>query len=91
MTILGIIPARGGSKGIPKKNLIDLCGKPLIKWSIETGKELINNKTLDRCIVSTDCNEIAKLSKSLGIDVPFLRPKNILQINRNQSHLLNTL
>ncbi len=75
MAMLGIIPARGGSKGIPKKNLIDLCGKPLIQWSIETGIELVKNKTLKKCIVSTDNVEIAKVSKSFGIEVPFLRPK----------------
>ena len=52
-----------------------MCGKPLIQWSIETGIELVKNKTLKKCIVSTDNVEIAKVSKSFGIEVPFLRPK----------------
>ena len=74
MRILGIIPARGGSKGIPDKNIIDLCGKPLISWSIKTGIELVKNKTLSRCIVSTDDTKIAKIAAQCGAEVPFLRP-----------------
>jgi len=74
MHILGIVPARGGSKGIPRKNLADVCGKPLIAYSIETGRQLLANGTLARCIVSTDDAEIAASAKSLGADVPFMRP-----------------
>ena len=59
MRILGIVPARGGSKGIPRKNLADVCGKPLIAYSIETGRQLLASGTLARCIVSTDDQEIA--------------------------------
>lgn len=74
MRILGIVPARGGSKGIPRKNLADVCGRPLIAWSIETGRELLASGVLARCIVSTDDEEIASVARSFGADVPFLRP-----------------
>ena len=76
MRILGIIPARGGSKGIPRKNLADLCGRPLIAWSIQTGNELVSMGALARCIVSTDDEEIAGVARNLGADVPFMRPSN---------------
>lgn len=74
MRILGIIPARGGSKGIPRKNLADVCGRPLIAWSIESAKQLIADGVLTRCIVSTDDEEIAAVARVHGADVPFLRP-----------------
>ncbi len=74
MRILGIIPARGGSKGIPRKNLADVCGRPLIAWSIESGEQLLANGVLARCIVSTDDEEIAAVARAYGADVPFLRP-----------------
>ncbi|WP_255117112.1 cytidylyltransferase domain-containing protein [Synechococcus sp. HJ21-Hayes] len=74
MRILGIIPARGGSKGIPRKNLVDVCGRPLIAWTIESGKQLLANGVLARCIVSTDDDEIAAVARAHGADVPFLRP-----------------
>jgi CMP-N,N'-diacetyllegionaminic acid synthase len=74
MRILGIVPARGGSKGIPRKNLADVCGKPLIAYSIETGRQLLAAGTLARCIVSTDDLEIAACARALGADVPFMRP-----------------
>jgi CMP-N-acetylneuraminic acid synthetase len=70
--VLAIIPARGGSKGIPRKNIRDLCGKPLIAYTIEAAKK---SKLIDRVIVSTDDEEIACISKSYGAEVPFLRPK----------------
>lgn len=72
--ILSIIPARGGSKGIPKKNIIDLLGKPLLYYSIKSAKE---SKYIDKIIVSTDDYEIAEISKRLGAEVPFLRPEEI--------------
>lgn len=75
--ILAIIPARGGSKGIPKKNLLDVCGRPLITWSIAVGNKLVMNGAIDRSIVSTDNDEIAETSRSHGGDVPFLRPKEL--------------
>lgn len=72
--VIAIIPARGGSKGIPRKNIIDLCGKPLIAYSIEVA---LNAKLIDRVIVSTDDEEIAEISKCYGAEVPFLRPKEL--------------
>lgn len=68
---LGIIPARGGSKSIPKKNLALLLGKPLIFYAIRSAEDA---KKLDAFIVSTDDQEIADLARSFGADVPFLRP-----------------
>ncbi len=68
--ILGVIPARGGSKGIPRKNIKKLLGKPLIKWSIEAAQ---NSNLIDRFVVSTDDEEIAKISKECGAEV-LLRP-----------------
>lgn len=76
MRILGIVPARGGSKGIPRKNLADVCGRPLIAWSIETGRRLLADGVLARCVVSTDDEEIAAVARAHGADVPFLRPAN---------------
>jgi len=71
MTILAIIPARGGSKGLPGKNIKEIDGKPLIAWTIEQGLE---SKYIDKLIVSTDDEGIAKISKKFGAEVPFLRP-----------------
>ncbi len=71
---LAIIPARGGSKGIPGKNIKDLAGKPLIAWTIEAARQ---SKFLDRVIVSTDDKEIAKVAEQFGAEVPFLRPSEI--------------
>jgi len=76
--ILGLIAARGGSKGLPGKNVKLLLGKPLIAWTIEQGKE---SKYLDKLIVSTDDEEIAKVSKTFGADVPFMRPSALAQDN----------
>lgn len=73
-TILALIPARGGSKGLPGKNIKPLLGKPLIAWTIEQAKK---NKYFDRIIVSTDSEEIAEISKEYGAEVPFLRPKEL--------------
>lgn len=75
---LAIIPARGGSKGIPRKNLILVHNKPLIQYTIEAA---LNSKYLDDIIVSTDNIEIANVSKSLGAKVPYLRPSNIATDN----------
>lgn len=72
--ILGLIPARGGSKGIPRKNIINLCGKPLINYTIEAGK---NSKYIDYLIVSTDDLEIADIARQAGADVPFIRPSEL--------------
>ena len=73
--VLGLITARGGSKGIPQKNIRKVAGKPLIAWTIEAA---INSK-LDRVVVSTDDQEIAEVSRSWGAEVPFMRPKELAQ------------
>ena len=73
--ILCIIPARCGSKGIKDKNIIDVCGKPLIAYSIESAIELKKDNLVDKVIVSTDCEKIAKIAKEYGANVPFLRPE----------------
>ena len=70
--VLGIIPARGGSKGIPHKNIVPLLGRPLIYYTIREAKR---STLLDAFIVSTDDPKIAAVARSLGADVPFLRPK----------------
>ncbi len=67
---IAIIPARGGSKRVPKKNIIDFFGKPMIAWTIEAAKK---TSVFDRIIVSTDDEEIANISKKWGAEVPFLR------------------
>ena len=72
--VLAIIPARGGSKGIPRKNIQNVLGKPLIAYTIEIALAVTN---IDRVIVSTDDNEIADISKHYGAEVPFLRPHQL--------------
>lgn len=72
--ILGIIPARGGSKSILKKNIGRLAGRPLVYYTIRAAKK---SRLLDACIVSTDDAEIARVARSYGADVPFLRPKKL--------------
>lgn len=69
--ILALIPARGGSKGIKNKNIIDLCGKPLISYTIDAAKA---SKYIDSVIVSTDSEKIAEVAVSCGAGVPFMRP-----------------
>jgi len=73
-TILGLIPARGGSKGLPRKNIRPLLGKPLIAWTIEQAKV---SKYVDKVVVSTDDEEIAEVAKQYGAKVPFMRPKEL--------------
>lgn len=75
-TFLAIIPARSGSKRLPNKNIKDLCGKPLIAWSIESAKR---SKWIDEIVINTDSQEYAEIAKQYGINVPFLRPKEISQ------------
>ncbi len=77
LSCLAIVPARGGSKGIPRKNIADLGGKPLIAWSIETGNALVNRGAVSRCVVSTDDKEIADIARQWGGDVPFMRPEEL--------------
>jgi N-acylneuraminate cytidylyltransferase len=71
---IAIIPARGGSKRIPKKNIKDFHGKPIIAYSIERA---IHSKLFDKVIVSTDTDEIAEIALKYGAEVPFIRPKKL--------------
>lgn len=73
-SILALIPARGGSKGLPRKNIVPLLGKPLIAWTIEGA---LSSKYLDGIIVSTDDKEIAQIARKYGAEVPFKRPKHL--------------
>ncbi len=74
MKILGLIPARGGSKGVPNKNIKLLGGKPLINYTIEVGLACAE---ITKLVVSTDSPEIAKISKAAGAEVPFFRPAEL--------------
>lgn len=74
--ILAIIPARGGSKGVPRKNIRDLAGKPLIAWTIEEAKK---SKYITRLILSSDDEEIIKIAKHYDCEVPFVRPMEFSQ------------
>lgn len=71
---VAIIPARGGSKRIPHKNIREFCGKPMLAWSILAAQD---SGCIDRIIVSTDDLEIADVARSYGADVPFMRPANL--------------
>jgi len=71
---VAIIPARGGSKRIPYKNIKDFCGKPMIAWSIEAAKA---SGCFDKIIVSTDDHGIADIAQEWGADVPFMRPSEL--------------
>ena len=72
--ILAIIPARGGSKGIKNKNIVDLCDRPLISYSITAALE---SRYIDKVVVSTDSEEIAEVARKYDAEVPFLRPKEL--------------
>lgn len=90
--VLAIIPARGGSKRLPRKNILSLQGKPLIAWSIDAG---LQSQYIDRVMVSTDCNEIADIATQYGAEVPFMRPTDISGDSASTDsvilHLLSTL
>jgi CMP-N,N'-diacetyllegionaminic acid synthase len=73
-TILALIPARGGSKGLPRKNILPLLGKPLIAWTIE---KALASQYLDKIIVSTDDEEIGQIAREYGAEVPFVRPAEL--------------
>jgi CMP-N,N'-diacetyllegionaminic acid synthase len=90
--ILAVIPARGGSKGIPSKNIIEVGGKPLIQYTIDCAK---HSRYIDRAVISTDSEEIKKVSIECGGDVPFMRPKE-LALDTSKTidcivHAVNTL
>ncbi len=91
-SFLCLIPARGGSKGIPNKNIIDLNGYPLIHYSINTAK---TSNIFDRIIVSTDSEDIAKVAKKEGAEVPFLRPSFLAidnsKIEDTVAYMLNVI
>ena len=75
-TVLAIISARGGSKGVNRKNVRDLCGKPLIAWTIEEAKK---SQYIDRLILSSEDKEIIDTGKEWGCEVPFVRPLELAQ------------
>ena len=71
---IAVIPARGGSKRIPRKNIKEFCGKPIIAWSIETA---LSSQCFDQVIVSTDDEEIASIAEQYGAVIPFMRPLSL--------------
>src|SRR5437870_3414184 len=73
-TVLGVVQARSGSKGVPGKNIRSLLGKPLMAWMIEAARR---SKRIDRLVLSTDSPEYAEIGRSFGAEVPFLRPKEL--------------
>lgn len=92
MKYLIIIPARGGSKGIPKKNIFLLKGLPLIKYTIDTALKIIADYDDIQAIVSTDDDEIKKIALNLGIEVPFLRPRDLSEDHSSSSdYILHAL
>jgi len=74
MNILGLITARGGSKRVPRKNINEFCGKPLLTWTIEAGQKA---EVFDRFILSSDDEGIIKIGKEAGIEIPFVRPSEL--------------
>ncbi|MBM15181.1 MAG: acylneuraminate cytidylyltransferase [Nitrospina sp.] len=73
-SVLGLIVARGGSKGLPRKNIRQIGGKPMIAWTVEAGKQ---SQCIDRLILSSEDDEIIEVVRQLECDVPFVRPKNL--------------
>lgn len=82
--IIAIIPARGGSKGIPEKNIKKFCGQPLIAWAIKTA---LKNKRLNRVIVSTDDEKIARIARKYGAETPFMQPAELAQASSRMEHV----
>jgi N-acylneuraminate cytidylyltransferase len=74
--VVALIPARGGSKGVPRKNIRELAGKPLIAYAIETA---LDSDLIDRVVVSTEDEEIANIARFWGAEVPFMRPVDLAQ------------
>lgn len=83
--IVCVIPARGGSKGIPRKNLVELGGRPMLAWTVEAARR---SGVVDRIIVSTDDEEIAAAARAAGADVPFTRPA---EIARDEVHAVHVV
>ena len=95
MNYLVVIPARGGSKGIPKKNIKSLNGKPLISYTIDVARELFSDDII--CVSTDDC-EIIKVVEDNGLSVPFVRPKKLAtdtagsyEVIKHAINFLNTL
>lgn len=85
LRVLAIIPARGGSKGLPRKNIIQLNGRPLISYPIHAAKK---SKFIDKIIVSTEDLEISKVALDCGAEVPFLRPSELAADNSSTSEVI---
>ncbi|MBH30566.1 MAG: acylneuraminate cytidylyltransferase [Candidatus Marinimicrobia bacterium] len=85
LSVLAVILARGGSKGLPKKNILPLGGKPLIVWTIEAANK---SKYIDRCIVSTDCETIADVCLHNGGEVPFMRDASLATDSSNSNEVI---
>lgn len=83
--VLALITARGGSKGIPRKNIVPLAGKPLIAWTIEAARK---SPSVDRVVVSTDDPGIAEIARQCGAETPFLRPA---ELARDDSSHIDTV
>jgi len=77
-SVLALIPARGGSKGLPRKNIIPIAGKPMIAWTIDAAKK---SQYIDRIVVSSDDDEIIKIARQFGCEAPFTRPADLAQDN----------
>ena len=84
--VIAVIPARGGSKGLPDKNIRPLCGKPLIAYTIEAALSAV---LIDRVVVSTDDEQIAEIAKQYGAEVPFLRPAAMAGDNSGVGEAIN--
>jgi CMP-N,N'-diacetyllegionaminic acid synthase len=78
MRVLGLIAARGGSKGLPRKNIRLLCGKPLLEYTAESA---LSSRRLSRVVLTTDDEEIAEVGRRCGLDVPFMRPAELAADN----------
>jgi N-acylneuraminate cytidylyltransferase len=74
LEVLAVIPARGGSKGIPRKNVVELLGRPLLWWSVRAALEA---KTVTRTVLTTDDAEMAEVGRAAGAEVPFMRPAEL--------------
>ena len=83
--IVAIIPARGNSKSVPRKNLAKIRGIPMINYTIKEAKKC---KLIDRIICSTENKEIANIAKKAGAEVPFLRPKSLSRDNSHTSEVI---
>tara|TARA_R110001592_G_scaffold79795_2_gene238371 strand:- start:17518 stop:18204 length:687 start_codon:yes stop_codon:yes gene_type:complete len=90
--VLAVIPARGGSKGLPGKNIKVLGGKPLIAWTIDAA---LNANFIEKTVVTTDCQDIAIVAKNFGAEIPFIRPAELGSDTATTSdvvsHVLNSM